>query len=128
MIVAMAVVWVMQAAVHQIINMIAVRDSRVTAIGAAAAGTFDRRTDIRVGLADFDNVLVVVALMREVQMAVVQVADMIAVLDAQVAAGFTVDMDMISMDGMGHGLTPFFLQVLSVIEDLLVKVLDMLIG
>jgi len=97
----MTVVRMVQAAIHQVIDMVAVWDSRVAAIGAA--GARHRRAGVGVGLADFDDVLVVVAFVREVQVTVMQVANMVAVLDAQVAAIRAVDVGMVGVGGMGHG-------------------------
>ena len=128
MVVAVTIVRVVQAAIDQVINMVAVRDSRVAAIGAAAAGARHRRTVSRVGFTDFDGVLVVVALVRKMQVAIVQVANMIAVLDAQMTAICAVNMGMVGMGGVGHGESPFELRMFGMFENLPIQGLNMLIS
>jgi len=108
MVIAVTVVWVMQTAIDQVIDMVAVRDGWVAAIGTATAGARHRRTSIGVGCADFDDMLIVVAFVRKVQVTVMQVANMVAVLDAQVAAICAVNVGMFGVGGMGHGNLSFF--------------------
>jgi len=126
-VVAVTIVRVVQAAIDQVIDMVAVRDSRVAAIGAATAGARHRRSGSGVDLTDFDNVLIVMAFVREVQVTLVQVANMVAVLDAQVAAIGAVNVGMVGMGGVGHGESPFELRMFGMFENLPVQVLDMLI-
>lgn len=102
-VVAVTVVRVGQAALHQVINMVTVRDCRVAAIGPTATGALDWRASVGIRLADFDDMLIVVAFVREVQVSIVQVANVVAVLDAQVAAIWAVNVGMAGMGGMGHG-------------------------
>ena len=117
MIVAVTIVRVVQAAHDQVINMVAVRDSRVAAIGSATAGARHWRAGVGVGLADINDVLVVVAFVRKVQVTLVQVADVVAVLDAQVAAIGAVDVGMVGMGGMGHGGISFLVVARHVVPE-----------
>ncbi len=115
MIVAVAIVRVVEMAIDQIVGVIAMRHG-----GMAAAGTVDvtggvagaamvRRALGRVGRVDRDRVLVDVIAVEVVQVAVVQVVDVASVLDRDVAAAGAVHMIVSRVDGvrggLGHGLT-----------------------
>jgi hypothetical protein len=91
-VVAVVTVRVMQVAVHQVIDVIAVRHRLMAAAGAmlmrrvvGAAGVL-RRAGAGVGAADFQLVVLDTGLAVVVQVAVVQVIDVVAVLDRRVAA------------------------------------------
>jgi len=92
---------VVQAAVDQVIDVVAVRHLLVAAI-LVLARTADRRTDGGVGAAHFHDVLVVMVVVRVVQVAIVQVIDVAIVVDARVTAVFIVNMLVVGMDFMGH--------------------------
>jgi hypothetical protein len=100
-IVAVVAVRVVQAAVDQVIDVVAVRHLLVAAI-LVLARTADRRTDGGVGAAHFHDVLVVMVAVRVVQVAIVQVIDVAIVVDARVTAVFIVNMLVVGMDFMGH--------------------------
>jgi hypothetical protein len=106
-IVAVTIVGMVQAAIDQVINMVAVWHRRVATIRPAAAGARDRRADSGVGFADFEHVLIVMIFVRAVQMTPVQVANMVAMLHAQVTAIGAVNVGMVGMGGVGHGEISF---------------------
>lgn len=107
MIVAVIPMGMMQMPVDEVADMVAVRYGGVATIrtmhvvrvvplavvGATAVG-------IRVG--DFDHVLIAVVLMRTVQMAIVQIANVIAMFDGDVAAVRAVLMRVIFVNSMCH--------------------------
>ena len=113
MIVAMAVVGVMQVATDEVIGMITVGHGLM-----AAAGTVDvagimratlmrRRTGVGVPGRDLDAALVDVVAVHGVEAAVVEVVDVIAVADGRVAAALAVDVGMLRVDPvLGHGQIP----------------------
>jgi hypothetical protein len=100
-VVAVVAVRVVQAAVDQIIDVVAVRHLLVAAVLVLAL-TRGRGAGVRVGRADGQYVLVVVALVFGVQTAVVQVIDVAVVLDACVAAVLAVDVLVVVMDVVAH--------------------------
>ena len=83
---------VVQVAIDEVVNVVAMRHGFVAATGAVdvsrfvAAAVVVRRAGIRVGGADGDAVFMNVVAMRVVQVAVVQVIDVAVVLDGGVAA------------------------------------------
>ncbi|KVM81402.1 hypothetical protein WJ60_26180 [Burkholderia ubonensis] len=101
MVVAMIAMRVMEAAVDEIIDMVAMRyrfvpASRpvdVTRVVAAAA----LRALIRIPCADFERVFVDMVAVRMVQMAIVQVIDVVAMPDCGMTAARTVLMLMLGM-------------------------------
>lgn len=102
MIVAVVAVAVVQTAVNQEVEVVAVGHQGVTAaLVAALAG--DRGTDIGVRLADREHVLVIVALVGVVQVAVVEEVHMAIVLDAHVAAVLAMDVSVVGVGVVGHG-------------------------
>ena len=92
MIVAMIAVRMMEPALDQIVGVIAMRDSRMTAVravnvpGLVARVPVLRRALVRVSVADVDDVLVNAVADRAVQMAVMQIVDVVAVLDGDMSA------------------------------------------
>ncbi|AOJ35023.1 hypothetical protein WJ16_26085 [Burkholderia metallica] len=101
MVVAMIAVRVMEMAVDQVVDVIAVRYLLVPAAGAVdmarlmAAAT--RRALVRIVCTDLDRVLVDMIAMRMMQMAIVQIVDVVAVLDCGVSAARAMLMVMVSM-------------------------------
>ena len=100
-IVAMSVVWMMQSAVNQIINVIAVRNASVAAVGAMnvllVVAFRPERAFVRIRSTDGDGVLVHMVAMRMMQMAVVQIIHVPIVHDGDVSAIFAMDMRMIGV-------------------------------
>jgi hypothetical protein len=100
-IVAVAVVPMVQPAVDQVIEVVAVRHTLVAA--AVVVALADHwSAGIRVDAADGNDVLVVVAIVGAVQMAVVQEADVPLVLDAGVTAVLAVCMLVVGVDRVRH--------------------------
>jgi hypothetical protein len=92
MVVAVLTVWVVQVSLHQVVNMVAMRDG-VMAAARAVLMTFLvtlaamlRRATARIRCVHFQLVLLDHALAGVVEMAVVQIIDMPAVSDGSVAA------------------------------------------
>ena len=88
----MVAVRTVQVVPHQVIGVVAVRHRLVAAAGTVAVGcvvlpaAMAGRARVGIGLADLQHVLVHVVSVKEVQVAVVQVADVVAVPDRGVAA------------------------------------------
>jgi hypothetical protein len=89
MVVAVVAVRMVQSAVDQIIEVVAVGHLLVPAVLVLALAS-DRSADGRVGLAHFEFALVVVAGVFAMHVAIVQEIDVAVVLDASVAAMFAV--------------------------------------
>lgn len=97
MVIAVAVVRMMQVTVHQIADMVAMRHRLVTAAGAmdvigrVAAANVARSTTVGVFGGNFDGVMFHgAAVLLVVEVTVVQIVDVVAVFDGGVAAAFTV--------------------------------------
>lgn len=95
MVVAVAVMDMMQPAIHQVVDMIAVGHGFVTAIGSMdvvgrMAAALAMGAVIRIGRIDLQHVLVHVITVHVVQMAVVEIVDVARVLDGGVATVRTV--------------------------------------
>ncbi len=102
MVIAVITVAMVQAPVDQVVQVIAVGyQGMPAAVVAALAGR--RSAHVRIGGADRDDMLVVVALVWMVQVAVVEIIHVVLVLDAQMAAVLAVDVGMIGVDLMSHG-------------------------
>jgi hypothetical protein len=112
-IVAVVTVWVMQAPVDDEVDVVAMRDRLVPAAGPVhmatlVAGSYVMLTLVGVGVAYLDGVLVVVHLavhlVAMVQVAVVQIVQMVAVANGLVAASRAVLVDVVRMDlaVLGH--------------------------
>jgi hypothetical protein len=112
-IVAVIAVRMVQMAVHEVVDVVAVRHRFVAAAGAMdvtlrmAAAVVLGRTVGRVLLGHIDGVLLHLASFRVVQVAVVQIIDVVAVLDRGVAAAFAVVVIVIVMM-LTHRLAPCF--------------------
>ncbi len=115
MVVAVVAVRVMEMAVHQVVDVIAMWDSLVTAVDAMRVGRVVAvaivpvRAIDRVGSTHLEPVLIYMTLMRRVQVAVVQVVRVVVVLDCGVAAVCAVFVGMVLMDNMfvRHGCFSF---------------------
>jgi hypothetical protein len=108
MIIAMAIMWVMQPSVHEVIDVVtvghrfvsAVRPMRVSApgVGRAARG---------VGVADLNNMFVDMIPVHVMQMTIVEVVDMAMMAHRRVSTVRTMLMSVIGMMLLvaeGHGL------------------------
>lgn len=135
MVVAMNLVRMMQVAIDEIVDVVAVRHRFVSAAGAmhmvlsVRAALVIRRAQFRVGAAHIKRMLVDMTGVNVVQVAVVQVVDMPRVQDARVAALVVVLMGVFFMDIATHGnllkeSIPAFVRMfnhgLDKIEDMLV--------
>ena len=115
-VVAMGAVGVMQVPVDQVVDMVAVRHRLVTAARAmlvvlvVASADMVGRAGAGIVGAHLDRVLVNVIAVRVMQMAVVQVVEVIAVLDGGMAAGRAMLMRMVAVNLVvvaGHDIHPF---------------------
>ena len=120
-VIAMIAVLVMQTAVDQVIDMVAVRDSFMSAtfsVNMARTG-IERDAGIGVGFIYRQGVFGVMADVLVMQMAVVQVGDRALMFDGGMTAAAAVNMGVVVMNGavyhdasfdlikVGHGLTQF---------------------
>jgi hypothetical protein len=101
MVVAVVAVTVVQTPVDQVVEVVAVRNELVPAPFVAAPAR-QRLALSRVGCADRNDVLVVVTLVFGVQVAVVQVIDVVAVLDPRMTAVLAVPVYVVLVCGMAH--------------------------
>ena len=100
----MIAVLVMQTAVDDVVDVVAVRYSFVAAIFAvnvAVAGV-NRMAAVRVGFIDAQCMLIVVAVVLMVQVSVVQIINVAFVLDGSVAAVCAVNVVMMFVGFTGH--------------------------
>jgi hypothetical protein len=105
-VVAVAVVRVMQMAADQIVDMTAMRDGFVPATwavnvagGVAGAGV-GRSAGVRIGGRDGQGVLVKMVSMRLMEVAVVEIIGVAVMFDGSVAAAGSMDVRMIFVDLM----------------------------
>ena len=108
MVVAVIAVLVMQTAVDDVVNVIAVRYGFVAAtfaVNVAVAGV-NRMAAVRVGFINAQGVLVVMAVVFMVQVAVVQIIDVAFMFDGSVAAVCAVDVVMMFVGFAGHFFSP----------------------
>ena len=104
----MIAVLVMQTAIDDVVDMIAVRYGFVAAtfaVNVAVAGV-NRMAAVRVGFIDAQGMLVVVAVVFMVQVAVVQIIDVTFVFDGSVAAVCAVNVVMMFVGFTGHFFSP----------------------
>ena len=109
MIVAVVAVRVMQPPVHQVVDVVSVRDGLVAAAGAV------RVSGVAVGLigvtlwmlgVDVDHVLVDVVAVRVVEMTIVQEVDVVVVANRRVATAVAMQMGVVAfVNRVGHGVT-----------------------
>lgn len=103
----MAIMHMVQTAIDQKIDMIAMWHRLVAAAGPVDMAACRRRdTAIRIGGADGDHMFIDMIAMHIVQMAVVQIIDMAVMLHGGVAAAGTVLVGVIGMGVAGHGQAP----------------------
>jgi len=100
-VVAMVAVRMMQASVNKVINVIAVRNGGMAAIGTMnvlpVVAFRAQRAFVGIDVAHRDDMFVHMIAMRMMQMAVVKIIHMPVVHDGDVAAIFAVDMGMIGV-------------------------------
>ena len=104
----MVAVLVVQTAVDDVVNMIAVRYGFVAttfAVNVAVAGV-NRMAAVRIGFIDTQCMLVVVAVVLMGQMPVVQIIDVAFVFDGSVAAVCAVNVVMMFVGFTGHFFSP----------------------
>jgi hypothetical protein len=100
--VAMSAVRMVEMAGNQIVDVIAVRDGLMPAVGPVLmAGLVSlafvaRGTVLRIRRAHRNHVFIVVVIMVMVQMSIVQVIDVILVLNPGVAASWSVNVDVVA--------------------------------
>jgi len=101
MVVAVSVVWMMQSAINQIINVIAMWNGCVAAVGAMNVLLVmpfrTERAFVGIHGADSDGVFVHVVAVRMMQMAVVEVIHVPIVHDRNVPAIFAMNMRMVGV-------------------------------
>ena len=116
MVVAVRAVRMVEMAVHQIVDMVAMGHRLMAAarsvpvLTVMAAAIMIGRAPFGVAPADIDRVFVDMPLMGMMEVSVVQVVDMIAMLDGDMPAIRPVGMRMVLMDPMvvvGHDCPPF---------------------
>jgi hypothetical protein len=109
MVIAVIAMWMMQVAVHQIVDVIAMRNRFVSATRAVhviwrvAAAVMGGRASVRVFCAYLKSVLVDMIAMRMVQMAIMQVVDVVAMPDGRVPAARAVLVVVMGMMGFIAG-------------------------
>ena len=100
----MIAVLVVQTAVDDVVNMIAVRYGFVAAtfaVNVAVAGV-NRMAAVRIGFIDAQGVFIVVAVVLMVQVVVVQIIDVAFVFDGSMAAVCAVNVVMMFVGFTGH--------------------------
>jgi hypothetical protein len=100
----MVAVRVMQASVHKIIDMVAVRHGFVPAVrGMPVSASRFGRTAHRVGGADLEDVFVDMIFVHVVQMAVMNVIDMAVMAHGRMPTVWTMLMGVVGMVLLGAG-------------------------
>lgn len=104
----MSAVRMMQVPGDKVVDVIAVRDGLVSAARAVdmalgvTSAAVRRRARGRIGRADLEDALVDVAIVPVVEVAIVEVVDVVAMADGEVAAVSAVDVIVIRMGGVAH--------------------------
>lgn len=108
----------MQVAIDQIIDMVAVRHLRMAAVCSVNVvlvvpfALMVRRAGVRIFGTDFDHMFIDVIAMNKMQMAIVQIIDVAVVSDGRVAAAGTVLMRVIGVGLTGaHLIAPLMWKV-----------------
>jgi hypothetical protein len=102
-VIAVVAVRVVQAAFKQVVKVVAVRHAGMAAAIVLAVAGY-RGAGVGVSRGDLDDVLVIMVAVRRVQVAVVQVIDVAVVAHAGVPTVVAVDVAVVGVDGMAHGL------------------------
>lgn len=99
----MAGVRMMEAAVDEVIDMVAVGQGGMSAIRAVRVTGAVGRAGVRIAFRDFDPAFVEMVAVQAMEAAVVKVVDVAVVPDGGVAAIPAVDMAVVTVDGVvGH--------------------------
>lgn len=107
MVVAVATVGMMQMAIDEVVDVVAVGNGFVAAAGAVDMSGVMRATGVprgagsRVGGGEADRVFVDMTVMKMVQMAIVQIVDVIFMLDGGMTAAGGMLVGMFGMDSTG---------------------------
>lgn len=107
-VVAVPGVRVMQVPGDEVVDVIAVRDRFVTAARAVEMALGVTRAAVRrrarggIGRADLEDALVDVPIVGVVEVAIVEVVDVVAMTDGEMAAVSAVDVIVIGMGGVAH--------------------------
>lgn len=101
MIITVVAMHMVQPTVDQVVEMVAMGHDGMAAAMMAATGTSDRLAHDGIGRADFNHVLIVMIGVRVMQVTIVQIVDVVAVLDLQVA---TVGMMLVAVILVGFAL------------------------
>ena len=117
MVVAVIAIGKMQMAVDEIVNVIAMRDRLVAAVGAMDMGSIVAAAVMALGaaggvrLAYFHHMLIDMAFMRAMQVAVVEVVDVVVMLDCGMTAVGAMLVRMVLVDFVidGHRVVRPFL-------------------
>lgn len=114
MVIAVTVVRMVQVALHQVVDMVTMRDRFMpTAFSMNVAGIMSRAGVIRcalvrVGFTDLKHVLVNVALVQRMQVAIVEIVDVTIVQDCGVTTAGAMRMIMIFVNRVTHSsVLPF---------------------
>jgi hypothetical protein len=105
-IVAVVAVRVVQVALHQVVDVVAVRHRLVAApwpmlvVGVVPLAAVAGRAAVGIGGGNLDHVLVDMVAVRMMQVAVMQVVDMIAMADGGMPAAGTVNVGVVAVDGV----------------------------
>jgi hypothetical protein len=109
MVVAVISMGVVQVAVDQVIDVIAMGHrlmataGTVHMVGVMPLALVVRGTAVRVGVADLDHMLVDMILVRMMQVSVVQIVDVTLVFDGRVATARAMLVIMVGMNLAAHG-------------------------
>ena len=99
-VIAMIAVRMVEVAVHEVVDVVSVGDGFVAATGAVDVGgrvgaaVVAGSAGFRIDRRDLEGVLIHMVSVRAVEMAVVDVIDMVVVHDGSVSAAFSVDVGM----------------------------------
>lgn len=108
-IVAMIAMGVMQAAIDEIVDVVAMRDRLMATArtmdmaGLMARAGLARRAVIRIGRADLDHMLVDMVPMHVMEVAIVEIVHMVAMADAGMATVRAMLMGMVGVNFAGAG-------------------------
>jgi len=126
MVVAMVAMRMMEASIHQVVHMAAMRDGGVAAIGAmnmlrcAFGGGKAGSALVRIGGTDGNRVFIHMVPVRMMQMAVMKIIHMPFVLDGGVSASRAVHVRMIGVSGtrfFAHNFLNFWCYVMSALSN-----------
>lgn len=115
MVIAVSPVGMVQVTVHEIIDMIAMRNGRMSATGPMhvvlrmSAARMFRRAPVRMLGIHLDHMFVHVAAMGVVQVSIVQIIDMVTVLHRRVAAAWAMFVVVVRMNTAGCRVHDFSL-------------------